>query len=530
MFKKGLALILFSAMVLSMMAGCSPAEKPKDDVSSTSPSGTTASSTTESKGEAPKGEVKIKIFGSFWPAEQNEVTKYFLEQAETANNVKLELEVPPVASYAEKLQIMLAGGNYPDVVNFSAHTDKMFHEGVNNGLFVPITEQVKNAENLQAHTYDVTWEAVKTKQTEDIYMIPRTTVVRNDGYALRQDWLDKLNIKLPEDLVITTDEFFDIMKQFTENDPDGNGKKDTYGIVPGAPADGYVSVIAANAFGCLGWQESKGGEYKYMEPIYEIGNASFKASLEYTAKMWSAGYIHADWPILKGSDHETKLYAGEAGCGGAFAGHVSLRETETKKLNPNAKMTYLAGLKNSDGKLLAASSSAGIWGGWAVTKECKEPQRVVDVYDWMLSDEGWRIINYGKPDVTYKMEGDKPVVIPEAYKELKINSWGQIFVRRCDDPTFFLDLSLPQADLDKTSSWIKTSMDTVTFAQDMGFRPAIASDAAFIEAENKRKEVISKIIMGALPITEYDKTLENWYAKGGKTYVEQMNEYIASQK
>lgn len=81
-----------------------------------------------------------------------------------------------------------------------------------------------------------------------------------------------------------------------------------------------------------------------------------------------------------------------------------------------------------------------------------------------------------------------------------------------------------------TSEWIQTSMDTVIFSKDMGFRPAIADDAAFIEAENKRKEVMTKIIMGELPVDEYDNALTDWYAKGGQTYVEQMNEYIASKE
>ncbi len=530
MIKKGIALLILAALLISALTGCgAAAETSSVAANKTSSAAASTASTASETSSAPKEMQTIKIFGSFWPEEQNEVTLYFLEQAELANSVKLELEVPPQASYAEKLQIMLVGGNYPDVVNFSSHTDKLFIQGVNDGLFVPITEQIKNAPNLLAHTYDITWEAVKTKQTEDIYMIPRTTVVRSDGLCLRQDWLDKLGIKLPADAIISKEEFFDIMKQFTENDPDGNNKKDTYGILPSPPADGYLYPISVASFGDLGWQAST-GKYKYMSPALEIGNASYKAALEFTSSLWTAGYIHPDWPILKAGDDGTKLFAGEVGSITAFAGHIANREIETQKINPDAKMTYLAGIKNSEGKLIGSSISAGIWGGWAITNVCKDPQRVVDTYDWMLSDEGWRIINYGKLDVTYTLNGDTPAVIPDKYKELKFNSWGSIFMRRSDDPTFFLDLSLPQAQLDQTKAWIQTAMDAVVFAKDMGFKPEITNDAAYTEADNKRKEVVSKIIMGALPIEEYDKILEAWYAKGGETFVQQMNEYISSKE
>lgn len=532
MMKKTMSLLVLAALLVSTVTGCGG-----NDTASSAAGGSQSAAGSSAAAENEDGEaaddksenVNIHIFGSFWPAEQNELTLYLLDQMEQKNNVTIELEVPPQSSYSESLQMMLAGGDYPDVVNFSSHTDKMFTQGVDSGLFVPITAEIQNAPNLLAHTYDVTWEAVKTKQDDDIYMIPRTTVVRNDGWVLRQDWLDNLGITLPEDLVVTKEEFFDIMKQFTENDPDGNGKNDTYGLVPSPSSDGYLSPIAVGAFDCYGWQES-GGEFDYMDPSLELGNENYKAALQFTQDLWTAGYILPDWPILKSGDDGQRLYAGEAGCNIVFGGHVAIRETETKKLNPDAEMTYLAGISNSEGELLGSSNGAGIWGGWAVTSVCENKQRVVDLFDWLLSDEGWRIINYGEEGLTYNMEGDTPVVIPEAYKELKNNSWGQIFVRRCDDPTFFLDLSLPQEELDTASEWIQISMDTVVFSKDMGFRPAIADDAAFIEAENKRKEIVTKIIMGELPVDDYDAALTDWYAKGGQTYVEQMNEYIASRE
>ena len=41
------------------------------------------------------------------------------------------------------------------------------------------------------------------------------------------------------------------------------------------------------------------------------------------------------------------------------------------------------------------------------------------------------------------------------------------------------------------------------------------------------KEVRTKIIMGAMDVSEYDAALEEWYENGGRTYVEEMNTLIA---
>ena len=59
------------------------------------------------------------------------------------------------------------------------------------------------------------------------YIVPYTGGIQPYTLALRHDWLDKLGIKqLPRN----NSEFYDILRRFTFDDPDGNGKKDTYGI------------------------------------------------------------------------------------------------------------------------------------------------------------------------------------------------------------------------------------------------------------------------------------------------------------
>ena len=46
------------------------------------------------------------------------------------------------------------------------------------------------------------------------------------GMFVRKDWMDRLNLSIPT----TTDELYEMAKAFTEQDPDGNGIDDTYGI------------------------------------------------------------------------------------------------------------------------------------------------------------------------------------------------------------------------------------------------------------------------------------------------------------
>ena len=76
---------------------------------------------------------------------------------------------------------------------------------------------------------------------------PNTT-----GLIVRADWLEKLDIDIPE----TIDRFYEMLKAFKEQDPDGNGQDDTFGYI------GRDTTLFEDVFGAFGiqptfWMETK---------------------------------------------------------------------------------------------------------------------------------------------------------------------------------------------------------------------------------------------------------------------------------
>ena len=84
--------------------------------------------------------VPIKIFANFSSESETVVDKAWQANVEKALNITINWEVPPSSGYTDRLQVMLAGGSYPDVVYFSDPTAKVFTDAVNNGVVIPITE------------------------------------------------------------------------------------------------------------------------------------------------------------------------------------------------------------------------------------------------------------------------------------------------------------------------------------------------------------------------------------------------------
>jgi multiple sugar transport system substrate-binding protein len=91
---------------------------------------------------------------------------------------------------------------------------------------------------------------------------------------VRKDWLDKLHLPVP----VTWAQMEADAKAFTNDDPDGNGKNDTYGLdVPGSTTRGYISWWWSSML----WQA--GGDY-----VKNDGNGKYTAALDTPAAITAA--------------------------------------------------------------------------------------------------------------------------------------------------------------------------------------------------------------------------------------------------
>src|SRR5690606_33664828 len=62
-----------------------------------------------------------------------------------------------------------------------------------------------------------------------IYGIPSWAPTEGSSFIIRKDWLDNLGLKVPT----SYEELKKVAIAFTKDDPDKNGKQDTYGLATG---------------------------------------------------------------------------------------------------------------------------------------------------------------------------------------------------------------------------------------------------------------------------------------------------------
>lgn len=512
--------ILLSALAATLALGATACGDSDSSAEGKESPAAGASSAAPAASTAP---VTINLMGNYDKPELSETDKKFIAEIEQMNNVKLNFEIPPATGYNERLQLMLASGTYPDVVFFPNTTDQSFQNAVKDGIIKPVNEYLKKAPNLQKYTYQASWDQLKVNQDDKIYGIPRTSVIRNDAFWVRKDWLDNIGFAVPKDNEVTLAQFEEILKKFTTDDPDKNGKKDTYGYVGAYNAQKVLDVIAPGAFGLTGWQKASGGNYEYMNAIYDQSGSKFKNALAFSAKMYTSGYFDPDSATNDEAKQRERFWRGLAGVMPGFAGHYGWHLGEIKKNTPTAELTYLF-VKDDEGKVKGGTlttSPTGVWGFWAITTSAKNPQKVVDVLDSYISDKMWNTTSSGYEGVDYTVEGSVKTPIKGMTSYVRKNT-----MRRANDINFFFSVDTKEEVKTLVTPWLQKSLETVIPAKDVGFLPDAGKKPNFMDYKKVWEQTVMKIIMGSEPVTKFDELLAGWYKNGGEDYVKEMNAYI----
>lgn len=259
--KKALSLVLSSAILIAALTGCGSA----DDTSSTPTSNATesssitSSSSTDSSDTA-TGEGTTLTIGLV----QNTLTtdyedNYLTNLIEESTGVNLEFFFFPSDSTEakQKFSMMVAGGEeLPDIVCLSLSDIERYNYG-SGGYFIPLNDYMENdAENWNIMMD--TWATPEQKSNllrdaysfdGNMYVFPTFYCDPADAVALymsiNQTWLDNLGLEVPT----TTDELYNVLKAFKEQDANGNGDpNDEIPMMGHTGWQGDVSTFLMNSF------------------------------------------------------------------------------------------------------------------------------------------------------------------------------------------------------------------------------------------------------------------------------------------
>lgn len=172
------------------------------------------------------GDVTITIAVTDHPAIEDWETNEFTLWLEEVTNLNLEFVLIPLEGRAEKLSLILASGDYPDMFMSVGMTDALMSRyGVEEGMFLPLQDLIEEwGVNTQQVFEDFAGtEGRMTQLDGNIYSLPVVNecyhCIVSNKFWINQKWLDNLGLEVPT----TLDEFYDVLVAFRDEDANGNG-------------------------------------------------------------------------------------------------------------------------------------------------------------------------------------------------------------------------------------------------------------------------------------------------------------------
>lgn len=504
---KAVAVLFLS---LSLVVGCS-----------TGNSGGNA--TTENKstntGEAPTSEtvknekvIPITIASNYWSggkwAEDHSTIKYLNEKF----NVDIKLQLINGGEYGEKMKVMAASGDLPDVYKIGGAD---YLNWSSEGAFADLMGIWTKYPNLSA-ALPLDNEAMKVLNPEGkLYGFPVVSWIARDTVQIRKDWLDNLGMPVPTADEFTIDKFYEIAKAFATQDPDQNGvKDDTIGMIP--------TPQVRNAFGIANdWTEQDGKLIPRYTQVEE-----YKAFLAFMKKAYDEKVLDQDFVIRKGNEYDEMRKGNKLGLFNYHNAYHILQE-DIKKANPglNPEIVPMAPPVGPTGAQGNTASNIGTDKVVINSKADEEKiDRIMQIFDWWVTDEGTSVMKNGIEGIDYTKNADGTYQVTEKWENnfpRFLNS--SLFNRPGTD--FILYLWSTKEDIDRHNAYSELAQKYPwkNAAYEFTFYSEAYKDK-WADLDAKFEQAVVQVIVGDKPIEYIEQASKDWLAGGGEQIIKEINE------
>lgn len=219
MFKKKLAKALSLVLAVSMLTACGSGSGTVSTGSTQSAGGDIAQTADSGKEET----IKVMIWDRGTAAagttqEENPTVDWIREQVKEACNLNVEFVSVPRSGSDDKLNIMMSGGNAPDIV--FTYDQNLFTNYATNGGLADLTEAyAANGVQIQEISGEIQSMGQLDGKQYAIMKQREASGSRHMAY-IRKDWLDRLGMEVPS----TKEELFKCLYAFLEQNPGGVDK------------------------------------------------------------------------------------------------------------------------------------------------------------------------------------------------------------------------------------------------------------------------------------------------------------------
>jgi putative aldouronate transport system substrate-binding protein len=448
------------------------------------------------------------------PAQGSEVQKLI----EDYTNTKLTVQWLPFTNFDEKLNVIIASNELPQMLKVKQSAT--ITAALQTGQFWEIGPYLKDYKNLWAMKEHYDNIAVDGK----IYGIPNFRELARGSIVFRKDWLDSLGLQVPT----SVDEWYTVLKAMTLNDPDKNGKNDTYGMMlqknyNEAAVFGQVNRLAVAMGAPNRWGVDNNGKFT---PSFVT--APYQDVIKLLRRLYAEKLLNQDFSVLEDTERLKNYDAGRVGVRISAVPDAKSMQDRVAKNNP-AAVYDIEPLKGPQG--IRVPGELGNVGFFIMSKSTVKTEadlkRILTFADKMM-DESMNTLQlrgiegrHWKKTADGKAEIIDPALVSSEIKPFRDNLMYREGVN-----------VIPLKDTPLGDKANKIMAENVKYAVP---QPALTLNSATYSDRGKQLEILisdaeTKYIMGKVDDAGYQEEIAKWRKQGGDQMIKEYEEAYSKLK
>lgn len=528
MKKKHIARIMALGMALTMLAGCGskPAESEKasgdgsrtetaadssedGDVSGTENADAGSQeekSGGEGTGEIPVIDIGLRAGNSYVQACPDINADEHVLAFEEKMGVDLDITLIQHDGFTEKLGMMLAQGDFPDVIAGDMPYTSVMSGAIENGLFMPLDDLLEEyGPNLMAQVPENVWDELRGPDGHIYAIGDFMSNTARRCTVIRKDLLDELGLDIP----VTLDDYYNVLVAFKNA-----GVK--YPFIGREKFKYSETFFAAYGVVPTTWQLNEEGQ---VVPAYLL--PEMKEALAFYKKLYDEGLIDAESLTNNGTVRDQKAAAGDVGMmvvniSAAPGYNIALKENV-----PDGEWVCVSSPLNPNGGKHGYAAFTPTANVHYISAKCEHPEEIVKFFDKMLDPDPdlQRFLTYGVEGEFYTVNEDGsvnleiPTVSPNPFDVIPQ------FLRRVKDAGIDRATLNAMAGAPEAIEYYDTRAkdDILDYIQPINLE-SIASHPELSVEEDKQELFInyaSKVMIGTESLDNFDQFVQEWMDRGG---------------
>ncbi|MFC0215799.1 extracellular solute-binding protein [Paenibacillus chartarius] len=457
-------------------------------------------------GEKPSSEPFYLSIGAGLTGELPPKNNAVEQEIEAYTNTNLQIQWIPQSAYDDKVRLMIASGELPKLIKIAY--SPTYIATLKAGQFWELGPFLKDYRNLSApdkRYYD------NISVDGKIYGIP---VFRSLGRAViqyRKDWFDKLGLKVP----VTLDDWYRVIRAMALEDPDGNGKRDTYGLVLDKRYNQDVSSTLTR------FSVSQGGPNKWKvedgrftpefmtEPFYE--------TMKLFRRLYQENLINMDFAVVD-TIETVKIYdSGRAGIQ-VSGGNAQTWQDKLVKFVPDGVVDAAPLTGPSGIRLPGEPGNAGFL---AIPKDSvgseEEVRRILDFLNMLLEPSMQTVISKGIENRHYTDKGEYTEVIDRTLDLKEVKPYRDMLPYLGDEEAA-IKPSIQPGLFRKNQQIVKAYQSYIVT------NPALTLNSETFAERGKEldtmiTDAVTKFIMSKIDEAGWKAELDKWKQAGGEQLI-----------